>query len=210
MNILIALRTDLACGISLLTRLPVAWLIQTPNNQHKKTLHFARSLWAWPLLGTCIGGFTGGILSTLEMIHVPPPVAACCAIAAQTFLTGALHEDGLADMADGFGGKTPEQRLMIMRDSHICAEIAERIITGHLSAVGSGDRCHRLKHVRMRSDDDVRAPVRNLLCQVFLARNRTKMVFLAPVRQYDHHVRDLLRFFYLIFYRSDAFSYPIL
>ncbi|MBO6037260.1 MAG: adenosylcobinamide-GDP ribazoletransferase, partial [Acetobacter sp.] len=100
-------------------RLPVAWLIQTPNNQHKKTLHFARSLWAWPLLGTCIGGFTGGILSTLEMIHVPPPVAACCAIAAQTFLTGALHEDGLADMADGFGGKTPEQRLMIMRDSHI-------------------------------------------------------------------------------------------
>lgn len=58
MNILIALRTDLACGISLLTRLPVAWLIQTPNNQHKKTLHFARSLWAWPLLGTCIGNFS--------------------------------------------------------------------------------------------------------------------------------------------------------
>ncbi|MBR2125003.1 MAG: adenosylcobinamide-GDP ribazoletransferase [Acetobacter sp.] len=119
MSILNALLLDLACGLSLLTRLPVSWLFPPSDDHHEAPLPFARSLWCWPLLGLCIGGFTGGILWILEMLHVPPLVAACCALAAQAFLTGALHEDGLSDMADGFGGQTPEQRLMIMRDSHI-------------------------------------------------------------------------------------------
>jgi adenosylcobinamide-GDP ribazoletransferase len=49
-----------------------------------------------------------------------PGVAAALALAAQATLTGALHEDGLADCADGFwGGRTPERRLQIMRDSRV-------------------------------------------------------------------------------------------
>ena len=45
---------------------------------------------------------------------------AALAVAATMLATGCLHEDGLADTADGFGGgKTREQKLDIMRDSHI-------------------------------------------------------------------------------------------
>lgn len=112
------IRLDFACGFSLLTRLPVSWII--PSSYSSLTpLPFARSLWCWSLIGICIGGFTGGVLSFLESFHIPSFVAACCALSAQALLTGALHEDGLADMADGFGGTTPQQRLTIMRDSHI-------------------------------------------------------------------------------------------
>ena len=48
-------------------------------------------------------------------------MALCCSrIAALTLATGALHEDGLADAADGLGGgSTPERRLEIMKDSRI-------------------------------------------------------------------------------------------
>jgi adenosylcobinamide-GDP ribazoletransferase len=51
---------------------------------------------------------------------VPPGVTAALGLAVTATLTGALHEDGLADTADGFfGGRTPERRLEIMKDSHI-------------------------------------------------------------------------------------------
>ncbi|MFC6491284.1 adenosylcobinamide-GDP ribazoletransferase, partial [Nitratireductor sp. GCM10026969] len=51
---------------------------------------------------------------------VPVPVAAAIALGASMLLTGALHEDGLADLADGFGGgKSRDEKLAIMRDSRI-------------------------------------------------------------------------------------------
>jgi adenosylcobinamide-GDP ribazoletransferase len=51
---------------------------------------------------------------------VPPLPASALAMAATVLLTGAMHEDGLADTADGFGGgKTRENKLEIMRDSRI-------------------------------------------------------------------------------------------
>jgi adenosylcobinamide-GDP ribazoletransferase len=53
-------------------------------------------------------------------LGVPPFAAAVWALAATILTTGALHEDGLADTADGFGGgSTPERKLEIMRDSRI-------------------------------------------------------------------------------------------
>ena len=116
--ILNRIRIDLACGLTLLTRLPVSWLFPSSASQISP-LPFARSLWCWSLIGIAIGGFTGSVLSFLESFHTPSFVAACCALSAQALLTGAIHEDGLADMADGFGGVTPEKRLTIMRDSHI-------------------------------------------------------------------------------------------
>ena len=55
-------------------------------------------------------------------IGLPDIVAAVLAVGAGALVTGALHEDGLADMADGFGGgNTPERKLAIMRDSRIGA-----------------------------------------------------------------------------------------
>jgi len=53
-------------------------------------------------------------------LGLPPLVAAALAVAAGMAATGCLHEDGLADTADGFGGgKTRETKLEIMRDSRI-------------------------------------------------------------------------------------------
>lgn len=59
------------------------------------------------------------MLALLRTAHVPALTAAGLALACQTVLTGALHEDGLADMADGCGASTPERRLAIMRDSRV-------------------------------------------------------------------------------------------
>src|SRR6516162_2489519 len=47
------------------------------------------------------------------------PAAAALALAAGMVVTGCLHEDGLADTADGFGGSDRERRLEIMRDSRL-------------------------------------------------------------------------------------------
>ena len=53
-------------------------------------------------------------------LGMPQPVAAAWALAATVLVTGGLHEDGLADTADGFGGgRTVERKLAIMRDSRI-------------------------------------------------------------------------------------------
>ena len=51
--------------------------------------------------------------------NAAPQPAAALALATTMLLTGAMHEDGLADTADGLGGKTREQKLDIMRDSRI-------------------------------------------------------------------------------------------
>jgi adenosylcobinamide-GDP ribazoletransferase len=52
-------------------------------------------------------------------LGLPPLVAAVLALAAGMVVTGCLHEDGLADTADGFGGNGHERRLEIMRDSRL-------------------------------------------------------------------------------------------
>lgn len=110
-------RLDLACGLSLLTRLPVLWL--APKSCHGQAWPMARSIWCWPLIGAGIGAVTGTTLALLMLAHVPPLAAACLALTVQTLLTGGLHEDGLADMADGCGASTPQRRLEIMRDSRV-------------------------------------------------------------------------------------------
>ena len=62
------------------------------------------------------------MLALAHRLGLPPIVAAGLAIAALAASTGALHEDGLADVADGFGGgATRERKLEIMRDSRIGA-----------------------------------------------------------------------------------------
>lgn len=68
-------------------------------------------------------GAAGALAYWLASRTVPAPgVAVAASMAATLLLTGAFHEDGLADCADGFGGGyTPEDRLRIMRDSRIGA-----------------------------------------------------------------------------------------
>ncbi|MDQ0394322.1 adenosylcobinamide-GDP ribazoletransferase [Labrys monachus] len=75
-----------------------------------------------PLAGAVLG--LGGAVALLAGcgVGLPPVEAAILAVAAMAVVTGAMHEDGLADVADGFGGgRTPARKLEIMRDSRIGA-----------------------------------------------------------------------------------------
>jgi adenosylcobinamide-GDP ribazoletransferase len=101
---------DLASAMALLSRLPV------PDHQGRG----AASAWAWPLVGSAIGALQAVIAGLALWLGVTPGVAAVLVLVAGAFLTGALHEDGLSDTADGlYGGWTRARRLEIMKDSRV-------------------------------------------------------------------------------------------
>lgn len=108
---LIAL-SDILAALGLLTRLPV------PVDATAATARGARAAWAWPLAGVAVAVLAGLAGATALAFGLTPWLAAGLAVLAQVMLTGALHEDGLADSADGlWGGWTRERRLEIMKDS---------------------------------------------------------------------------------------------
>jgi adenosylcobinamide-GDP ribazoletransferase len=73
-----------------------------------------------PIAGALVGGIGALAYWTAHQLGLPAPPAAALALVATATTTGCLHEDGLADTADGFGGgKDREQRLAIMRDSRL-------------------------------------------------------------------------------------------
>ena len=75
-----------------------------------------------PVAGLVIGLFPAAILLAAAQVGLAPMVAAALALSAAVLITGAIHEDALADCADGFGGgSTRERKLEIMRDSRIGA-----------------------------------------------------------------------------------------
>jgi adenosylcobinamide-GDP ribazoletransferase len=97
-----------------LTRLPV------PFSRTTDRLRLADSMSLFGLAGAVIGAICGGVMVLFLLIGMPPAIAALLACGAGLLMTGALHEDGLADVADGFGGgKNMQERLAIMRDSRI-------------------------------------------------------------------------------------------
>jgi adenosylcobinamide-GDP ribazoletransferase len=102
----IRLRNDILSALGLLTRLPLP--AHAPQG--------ATAAWAWPLAGLAVA-----LLVSLPLcLGLPPGVTAVLILGLQALLTGGLHEDGLADCADGFwGGQTRERRLEIMKDSRI-------------------------------------------------------------------------------------------
>lgn len=100
-------------GIMFLTRLPV------PSGLRHVEGRLARSARYFPLVGVLVGALTGVVFVVTSML-MPPLLAAGLTIMAGLLLTGALHEDGLADCADGLGGGTTrEHALEIMRDSRL-------------------------------------------------------------------------------------------
>lgn len=77
---------------------------------------------AWPVVGLAIGSLAGGGLWLAAHLGLHPLAASFVAMGIAALATGALHEDGLADVADGFGGgDTRAKKLRIMRDSSIGA-----------------------------------------------------------------------------------------
>lgn len=109
---------DIALAWGLLTRLPVPPALPDPDPERP----IAASGWAWPLIGGGLGAVAGLVGLIALGLGVPAGVAAGLALVVLVAATGALHEDGLADCADGFwGGNSPERRREIMKDSRIGA-----------------------------------------------------------------------------------------
>lgn len=97
------------------TRLPLPALpALDPEDERRATA------W-WPLLGVAVGAAAAGVWWLAARVW-PPEVAAGLALAAGVLATGALHEDGFADVCDGLGGgHTRTRALEIMRDSRLGA-----------------------------------------------------------------------------------------
>ncbi len=103
---------DFLSALQFLTRIPV------PSPPHTED-SLARSLVFFPLVGVLIGS-GAALLHRLLVPHLSRPASAFLVLLYFVMITGSLHEDGLADTADGFGGGTsPEKILLILRDSRI-------------------------------------------------------------------------------------------
>ena len=89
----------------------------------------------FPVVGGLVGAVTGGLVAGLMEV-VPATVAAALGVIVGVMITGAFHEDGLADTADALGGFTPERRREILKDSRhgsygvaaMCSTIVLRIV----------------------------------------------------------------------------------
>lgn len=105
---------DVSLAIGLLTRLPL------PQPDGALPQGFARAQRAFPLVGAVIGLLIGLFDRAMLGIGIPALAASALALGAGAGLTGAMHEDGLADVADGFGGgRDRAAKLLIMRDSRL-------------------------------------------------------------------------------------------
>jgi adenosylcobinamide-GDP ribazoletransferase len=102
---------DIAVAFQFLTRLPMPPLTFAADG-------LARSVKFFPLVGLAIGS-GAALLEKLLAPHLGRPASAVVVLLYLVLITGCLHEDGLADVADSLGGWNPEQRLAILRDSRI-------------------------------------------------------------------------------------------
>ena len=105
---------ELALAVVFLTRLPLRLSGPPAEDAH------ARAMGWFPLVGAGVGLFGGAVYGLAALAHLPPLPAALLALGVMVWITGALHEDGAADVADGFGGgRDKARKLEIMRDSRV-------------------------------------------------------------------------------------------
>ena len=105
--------SDLKTSVQFFTRLPMV-------GGAPAAADLARAAWAFPLAGIVVGLIAAAVYGLAYKLGLGGWPAAALAVAATLLLTGCLHEDGLADTVDGFGGgDTQERKLEIMRDSRI-------------------------------------------------------------------------------------------
>jgi adenosylcobinamide-GDP ribazoletransferase len=126
---MIALLQDLAAAFQFLTRLPMGWLRYRGDLLRRAAIYF-------PLVGMVLGAAVVGLHALLSA-HFSRSVAALLVVLFLTLMTGAMHEDGLADVADGFGGGWSREKILeIMKDSRvgsygalaICFSVGARVL----------------------------------------------------------------------------------
>lgn len=104
---------DLLIALALLTRLPVRFELSGRRAP-------SAAAWAYPLVGLFVGGTALCVGWLFESLGTAAPITAFFVLLSMVVTTGAMHEDGLADCADGFwGGWDVARRLEIMKDSQV-------------------------------------------------------------------------------------------
>lgn len=104
----------LAVALQFLTRLPV------PRSLDPEPRDLAAAAIWFPAVGVLVGGLLALTARVLQSASLVPGVVAALLMPVAVLLTGAFHEDGLADTADGIGGgQSRDARLRIMRDSRV-------------------------------------------------------------------------------------------
>lgn len=107
---------DLSMAFGLLTRLPLPY----PDFDVAPARPAAHAAWAYPLVGIAVALLAALVAWVLDICGLPAQITAGFVLLAMVICTGAMHEDGLADCADGFwGGWDVARRLAIMKDSQI-------------------------------------------------------------------------------------------
>lgn len=103
----------LLTAVMFYTRLPCPrWVGHAPEQLNRATVYF-------PLIGWLVGAVAAGVYWAAAQLW-PAPVAVLLSTGAGVLLTGAFHEDGLADVCDGFGGGWTRERILgIMKDSRV-------------------------------------------------------------------------------------------
>lgn len=104
----------LCAALSFFTLLPMWRITQLDRSQYERVVPL------WPLAGWLTGALQALVLFLALSLGLPLRLAVVLALLSRVVLTGALHEDGLADFCDGFGGgRSRDDILRIMKDSHI-------------------------------------------------------------------------------------------
>jgi len=126
--------SDFTQALGFLTRIPIA----TQEEGAAERPDFRASAWTFPVVGIVVG-LAGGIVYALATaLGLSPLLAGALAVTATVLITGAMHEDGLADTVDGFGGgKTSTAKLEIMRDHQIGAYGAIALVLSVLLRVAA-------------------------------------------------------------------------
>ena len=107
--------TDMMRSLSFLSRIPVNDIFF--EDDHRPLGQMVR---AFPVAGFLIALPPACLAALLAWAHADPLMSSAIVLGVATLITGALHDDGLADTADGFGGgRTKDRVLDIMKDSRI-------------------------------------------------------------------------------------------
>ena len=127
-----ALSTELETGLAFLSCLPLARGVPVTGAD------VAQASWSFPIIGAGIGLIGAFAYWLAHVLGLPPFVSATLAVATTMLVTGCLHEDGLADTTDGFGGGTTrERKLEIMRDSGIGVYGASALVLSPMLRAGA-------------------------------------------------------------------------
>lgn len=106
--------SDVPAALGLLSRLPIS------VDTDRATKRGAKSAWAYPIAGLILAMIAGAVAQCAQWLGLPSTLGAGLTLATLVITTGAMHEDGLADSADGlWGGWDKNHRLKIMKDSFI-------------------------------------------------------------------------------------------